>query len=167
MPTIKKIKPLADKKELELVKQKTLELLELMLIQTTKLEIKKDKDGIIHINMDAEKNALLIGFKGETLSSLQLVLNLIIYKTLGYWVRLVVNVADWRERKEESLQQMANGFAQKVKFSQKEVVLPYLNSAERRIVHMTLVDNPDVVTESIGEGSERKLVIKPKQQLKK
>ena len=78
------------------------------------------------------------------------------------WQRIVVDVGDWREKREEQLRRMALSAAQRVKFSKESVAMSYLNSAERRIIHIALAENPDVETRSEGEKRERRLVIEPK-----
>lgn len=149
-------------KGLKTIKEIVEKLLKLLEFKKAKIKLSKDEGGVVHVDIDCSNPALLIGCRGETISSLQLILSLIVYKKLGYWQRLVVNVGDYRQKREESLKRLAFNIVQRVKFSGEEAVLPYLNAAERRIVHLALADHPDVVTESRGEGRERRLVIKPK-----
>ena len=145
----------------KIIQEKTIELLELLGMGEIKIEL-KSKEEAIQINIDCDNQGLLIGNYGETLFSLQLILSLIIYHELGSWQRVLVNIGDYLEKRKEALEKIALNTAQKVKFSNKEVAILRLNSSERRIVHMILADNPDVVTESVGEGRERRLIVKPK-----
>ena len=70
---------------------------------------------------------------------------------------------DYRERRKESLERMALSAAQRIKFSGESQSLPAMSSAERRIVHLALVDDQEVETESEGEGMSRRVVVKPKE----
>ena len=122
----------------------------------------EEKDEAFSVQIETEDTGILIGYHGETLSSFQLILALMIYKKIGQWTKIIVNVGDWRQRREEALQQMALSSAEKVVTTGEAVVLPDLSSFERRAIHMALADHPKVTTVSEGEGNERKLIIKPK-----
>ncbi len=89
-------------------------------------------------------------------------MSFLIHKSLGSWVKVMVNVGDYRQRREEQLKKLAMTLAMKVKFSGEAQTVPNLSPAERRIVHIALTDHPDVCSESEGEGRDRQLVIKPK-----
>lgn len=119
-------------------------------------------DDTYQVKIETEESGLLIGFHGETLSSFQLILGLIVYKRLGEWVRVVVEVGDYRARRESQLRQMADSYAAQVVATGQPLTLPSLPPIERRIIHLALQDRPDVVTESEGEGRDRRVVIKPK-----
>jgi spoIIIJ-associated protein len=152
----------ATKKDLEAIKKTTNELLKLMGMAKAAVTLSQKEEEGIWLNINYPDPEILIGSHGETISSLQLVLSLMVYKRLGRWQKIVVNVGDYLEKRAESLKKLALNTAQRVKFSGKEVVMPYLNSAERRLIHLALVGNPDVMTESIGEGRERRLLVRPK-----
>lgn len=150
-------------KKAESVIQKTAEeLLQLLEIKKPKISLEKDEEGVFHLSVETEDSGVLIGFHGENLYALQLILSLITYKKLGEWRRIVVDIGDWRAKREEQLKRMALGAAQRVKFSHESVVMPHLNAAERRIVHLVLSNNPDVETHSEGKGRERRLIVEPK-----
>ena len=119
-------------------------------------------DGVYQVKIETEESGLLIGFHGETLASLQLILGLVVYKKLGEWTRVVVEVGDYRARREQQLRQMAESYAAQVLATGQPLALPYLPPIERRIIHLALQDRTDVVTESEGEGNQRRVVIKPK-----
>lgn len=127
-----------------------------------KTEISEDKEGVVHIQLETEDPGILIGYHGETLASIQLILAMMVYRKRNEWTRILVNVGDYRERRKESLERMALSAAQKVKFSGEEYALPSMTSAERRIIHLALADDSQVTTESEGEGRNRRVVIKPK-----
>lgn len=127
-----------------------------------KTKVGQDKEGVVHVQLETEEPGILIGYHGETLSSFQLILAMMVYRQTGEWVRILVNVGDYRERRRESLERMALSAAQKVKFSGEEYALPSMTPAERRIIHLTLADDPEITTESEGEGRNRRVVIKLK-----
>lgn len=144
----------------EVVKLAAEELLAKLEIEAT-IEVEL-VDEVYQVKMETEESGLLIGFHGETLSSFQLILGLIVYKKLRQWVRVVVEVGDYRARREEQLRAMAQSYASQVVASGQPLVLPSLPPIERRIIHMALSDNPEVVTVSEGEGNQRRVVIKLK-----
>ncbi len=119
-------------------------------------------DEIYQVKVETEESGLLIGFHGETLSSFQLILGLMVYRKLGQWVRVVVEVGDYRARREQQLRAMAESYAAQVVSSGQPIYLSYLPPIERRIIHLALQGRPDVETVSEGEGNQRRLIIKPK-----
>jgi len=154
-----------EKKTLTIVKKTTEELLKHLQVKV-KVKAEVDEANVVHVSLETEETGILIGYHGETLSSLQLILGLIIYKKLGRWVRIVVNVGDYRERRAEILKQMALKTAERVKTTGEPASLPFLNSGERRIIHLTLQDDLEIYTESEGEGENRRVIIKPRIQEK-
>ncbi len=118
--------------------------------------------GTVGIQIDSSEAAALIGFHGEMLQSIQLISSFLVHKKLGEWFKVLVNVGDYRQKREEQLRNLAMNLAMKVKFSGEAQTVSNLIPSERRIVHLALSGNPDVTTESEGEGKERRLVIKPK-----
>jgi spoIIIJ-associated protein len=105
---------------------------------------------------------VLIGRKGETLSALQYIVNLMVNKQLEQWTRVLIDVEGYRRRREESLEGLAERVAYRVAQSQRAVTLEPMPPNERRVIHMVLRDNPDVYTESSGEGENRKVTIMPR-----
>lgn len=150
-----------NKKRIEVVEKLAKELIKQLGVKV-KMEIAEDKEGMVHVQLETDDPGILIGYHGETLASIQLILAMMVYRKTDEWTRILVNVGDYRERRRESLERMALSAAQKVKFSGEEHVLPSMTPAERRIVHLALADDPEVTTESEGEGRNRRVVIKPK-----
>lgn len=150
------------KKTKEVIQKTAGELLGFLEIEKPTVSLEKDEDGVFHLAIETKDSGILIGYHGENIYALQLILSLVVYKKLGSWQRIVVDIGDWRQKREEQLKRIALSAAQRVKFSQGPVVMPYLNAAERRIVHLALADNPDVQTRSEGEGRERKLIVELK-----
>jgi spoIIIJ-associated protein len=114
-----------------------------------------------HLTLDikGEDLGILIGRRGETLSALQYLVNLIVSRRLKGRVGVVVDVEGYRERRYESLRLLARRLGEQVKTTGKPVTLEPMPANERRIIHLELKDNPDVTTESMGQGEERKIVI--------
>lgn len=137
--------------------QKLLDLLEVK--ATFKIG---QEEGFINIDLETENPGVLIGYHGDTLSAFQLILSMMVYRVTNEWPKIVVNIGDYRQRRQEALERMAASACQKVKFSGKEYELPVMSAAERRIIHITLANDPEIETESVGEGRERRVVIKPK-----
>lgn len=119
-------------------------------------------DGALLVTIDTSEPGALIGHHGRSLEALQIILGQMVYKALGSWVRLVVTVGDYRERREQQLKELAANAAEKVLSSREEVVLTDLTPGERRIVHLALADHPGVLSESQGEGRDRRLIVRPK-----
>ena len=146
------------------IKKITADLLANLAIEIQQLTISTDEDGVFHINLEIkdEDTGILIGYHGDTISALQLIISLMLYKQTGTWNRLLVEIGDYRQKRQQSLEKMAQTTAQRVKFSGEAIALFNLNPFERRIIHTFLTDHPSVVTQSEGEGRNRHLIIKPK-----
>ncbi len=127
------------------------------------VSVATDETDAFRVNIDTEETGLLIGHHGKTLESLQLILGVIVSKKLGRWVKAYVNVGDYREKREEALMHMAQRAADRALTSGRPVELSRLSPAERRIIHLTLSGDERIITESIGEGDARVLVVKPKE----
>ena len=139
-------------------------LLSLMEVPASvKLEEKgADDQGSVPLDIKGEDLGILIGRRGETLSALQYVVNLIISRRLKARVGVVVDVEGYRQRRHESLRLLARRLAEQVKSTGRSVTLEPMPASERRIIHLELRDNPDVTTQSMGLGEERKIAILPK-----
>ena len=142
------------------VKDKLKSILSLMDIKS---EIKTGiENEYIHADIQTEDSALLIGRKGQTLNSLEIIINMILSKKLGNnSIRATVDTAGYREKRRKILEHIAIKTAQEVQKTGDSVQLEPMSPGERRIVHLTLKDNPDVQTNSDGQGDFRKVVISP------
>lgn len=105
---------------------------------------------------------ILIGRRGKTLFSLQYLVNLILSKRYRSRVKVFVDVEGYRLRRQDSLRSLALRMAEQVRSSGEVVTLEAMPPHERRIVHLALQSNPHVITESMGEGENRKVIISPK-----
>lgn len=152
------------KKNIETLKKLSEELLLLMSVDGAKLEVDYDKENEAYVvNIEAEdETGLLIGKKGETLASLQLILGVLLKQKVGEWSRVVVNVGDYREKEESYLRNLAQATAERAKETGQPQSLYNLKPWQRRVVHMALSEDSEVLTESMGEGEERYLVVKTK-----
>lgn len=114
--------------------------------------------GVI-LNIIGDDMGILIGRRGQTLSSLQQVVRLIVSHRLKTWVPLNLDVEGYRRRRYASLKILAKHLGEQVLETGKSVTLEPMPSNERRIVHMALADFPGVTTVSVGEGEGRKVII--------
>ncbi len=149
-----------DKKEKKIIDGTVSELLELLGIDGT-FEIKDNEEGI-DIVLETKDSGLVIGYHGDTLESLQLIMSLCIAKKLDKFIRVSIEVGDYKKNRTEWLKNLAVTTKERVISLHQEIALPELKSWERRIVHMLLKDDADVVSQSQGEGRDRTLVVSPK-----
>lgn len=126
----------------------------------------EEKDEGVFVSIDAVDPGILIGRNGETLASLQLILNLIASRQMPGedLKRIIVDVSSWRKSKEEELAHKARSWAAKVLETGQPLELEPMPAWQRRIVHITTEETEGVKSESIGEGPERRLVISPDSQ---
>lgn len=125
------------------------------------VEADEDNDAI-RIDIDTDEAGLLIGNRGRTINSLQIIIAQMINQGDEDWDRVLLDIADWREKEERRLQELAIQTAERARETGESQSLFNLNSAERRIVHMTLSEEDGIETKSEGEGKERYLLILPK-----
>ena len=131
------------------------------------IRVEVDSGETSRLNVVAEgdeKEALgaLIGRKGERLSALQHLVNLMLSKEMGAWTRVLVDVEDYRGRRERQLRDLAERAAARVVETGKMLQLEPMSALERRWIHMSLRDHPAVATQSIGEEPNRRVVLVPK-----
>ncbi|ABZ83654.1 single-stranded nucleic acid binding r3h [Heliomicrobium modesticaldum Ice1] len=126
-------------------------------------EIKPEwRDSTLFIGFSGDDLGILIGRRGDTLDSLQYLVNLAVNRQGTERVRILLDVENYRQRREETLVRLAKRLSEKVKRTGVKVVLEPMNPQERRIIHTTLQGDPRVVTYSEGEEPFRKVVIGPK-----
>ena len=117
----------------------------------------------ITFDIKGDDLGILIGRRGQTLSCLQYIVRLIVAQQTKAWMPIVIDVEGYRRRRYEALQALAWRMAEQVKSRQAPVNLEPMSAYERRIVHITLADHPDVTTQSSGVGEARRVVILPKE----
>ncbi len=147
----------------QLIKDIATELFRL-LGTSSECDVVFDQENDIYLlNVDAKEEAgLLIGKKGETINSIQVVINQIVRQKKGEWIKVVVNVADFREKEQNRMTDLASQTAARVRETGEPQNLYNLTPSQRRVVHLALAEEKDLHTESVGEGLERYLVVSKK-----
>jgi len=121
-----------------------------------------EEGPVVSLDIRGEDLGILIGRRGQTLSALQYVVRLIVSRKIDNWVPIVIDVEGYKQRRAKALQSFAIEMADRVKARRAPFTLEPMPPHERRIIHMALANNNYVTTESIGQGEERKVVIRPK-----
>lgn len=120
------------------------------------------EDKTINVVLNTEDKGILIGYHGDTLDALQLILSLCLSRQTGEFMHVSLEVGDYKKNREEFLRNLATRTKEKVLEEKRECSLSNLKSWERRVVHLFFQDDNEVVSESVGEGQERVLVVKPR-----
>lgn len=123
-----------------------------------RVAVKRRSTGSV-LDIEGSDSELLQSQTGELLEAVQHLINQIYGRQLPVGERLVCDVEGFRATREAELQAMANLAAKRVRDSGVSFTFQPMNANERRIIHLTLADQEDLFTESIGEGSERKLKV--------
>jgi spoIIIJ-associated protein len=118
-------------------------------------------DQSIELSVDSDVTGKLIGHRGETLAALQQLLNAMLRGKSEDRRYISIDIANYKKARAEQLAEKVRLDAQTVIETGEPRRLHPMNAAERRIAHMTLADIPEVVTESEGDGRERRVVIRP------
>ena len=118
-----------------------------------------DEDGSLSINMEGDNMGILIGKRGQTLDSLQYLTNRVANKMQDGYVRVKLDTENYRQRRKDTLENLAKNIAHKVKRTKKAVSLEPMNPYERRIIHSALQADRYVSTHSEGEEPYRRVVI--------
>jgi len=129
---------------------------------TGKVEVLSDEIPLA-LDIKGDDLGILIGRRGQTLACLEYITKLIVVGRLKAWLPLTVDVGGYKKRRRDSLQRLALYLAEQVKSRRRAITMEPMPADERRIVHLTLADNPDITTHSIGESEGRKVVILPRQ----
>ena len=166
-----------DKKEVKIIKDITEKLLKLLdvdgdfeiLESKARLPAPERSDGgqdkeeeNIEIVLNTKDTGVVIGYHGDTLEGLQLVLSFCVARNLGRFVRISVDVGDYKKNRTEWLKTLAMETKERVLSEGKEIAIPELKSWERRVVHLLLESDNEVISGSQGEGRDRVLVVSPK-----
>lgn len=125
----------------------------------------EDEDNIIcDVNISQDSN-ILIGQYGINLQALQHIARLLVRKKTEDRVKFVLDVNSYRQQKNESVAEIAREASRQAITEGRAIMMRPMSAYERRLVHMELSDNKEVVTESIGEGEGRKVVVRPSKQI--
>jgi spoIIIJ-associated protein len=120
------------------------------------------QDAPLVLNIAGEDLGILIGRRAETLVALQYLTRLMVNHRVHRWVNLEVDVEGYKARREEQLVRLAERMAERAASTGRAVALEAMPPRERRIVHITLRNHPQVTTQSVGEGDQRKVTIVPR-----
>ena len=123
-----------------------------------KYEIKRDKSDLL-VNITGEDTGYLIGYRGNVLNSIQVILNNIANKGINERVRILLNIGGYKEKREKDLKELADKIAGTVIRKRKAITLEPMSSYERKIIHSRLQENTKVETHSIGEEPNRRIVV--------
>ena len=147
----------------KLIKKTTEELLKKMAFKKATVEVKKQKDSpVLIVSVQVEDDpSQLIGQSGSNLNDLQRILRLLIVKKSPEAPFILLDINGYREKREAFLKDLSQELADQVIKTKKSVMLQPMSSYERRIIHLELAERSDIVTESIGEEPERRVVIRP------
>ena len=118
----------------------------------------EEKD-MLDVELKGDDMGVLIGKRGQTLDALQYLTNLAANKGRKDWNRVILDAENYRQRRRETLEKLARHLAQRVKRSGRKAMLEPMNPYERKIVHMSLQNDPEVTTYSEGEEPYRKVII--------
>ena len=141
-----------------------IELLQKMGIDATvEHRLDANEEGPAIIDIRGDDLGLLIGWRGETLRALQLLINTAVRQTLPDSGAIVIDVERYRARREDSVRELALRVADRAKRNQERIGLEPMQPYERRVVHTALAEDPDLSTESEGEEPDRRVVITPKE----
>lgn len=146
----------------KIIHEETKELLK-KIIGNFSIEVQEEND-FFHIIIKTEEEApTIIGRHGETIKAIQKILEVIFYKQFNKPIKILVDVNDYREKQKERLEKIAKDLAEKTLTLKKPSFIKNLSAYERKVIHEYIGKNyPQLVSESVGEGRERRLVIELK-----
>ena len=126
------------------------------------IEFLSEENKTIVVSLKTEDPQILIGEGGQTLNEIQYLLKIILKKQIKEHFYLDIDINDYKKKKKEYLKETAYLTADEVSLIKREKELEPMPAYERRIIHLILSERQDIVTESIGQGYERRIVIKPR-----
>lgn len=125
------------------------------------IRVQRDDDEI-SFNVEGGESGILIGKRGQTLEAIQVLVEKAVRRLNGHRIRVTVDVEGYLKNKEANLVRTAERVAQRVKSKGRPASIGFMNAQDRRIIHLALKDNHAVRTQSVGDGSYRKLMVYPK-----
>ena len=145
--------------EIEIAKEFAVGLLERMGVETQVEGFMKE--GNLYLEIRGDQEGVLIGKHGRTLESLQMLINRMVNKRLKSTVRVVLDIDDYRKKRADSMSSIAYRMGEKAKRTGYSLTVGPFNSHDRRIIHLTLKEDPSLRTESLGEGELKRVKIIP------
>lgn len=125
------------------------------------IQVEQQDESVYQVNIIGDNLNFLIGYRGQSLDALQSFLGLIMFRQTGERTTVVVDINDYKDQRTERIREIARKFIDKARFFQGDVELPPMNPWERRQIHMMIQDYDDIISESTGEGRDRRVVLKP------
>ena len=145
--------------EVEVAKELTTGLLDRMGV---KVEVKVFlKEETLNLEIKGDQEGILIGRHGRTLESLQILINRMVNKRLAKPFRVVLDIDDYRKRRADTLTKMAVRMGEKAKSKGHPLSIGPFDAHDRRLIHIALKEDPSLRTESLGEGTLKKITIIP------
>ena len=126
--------------------------------QGLEYSIMHDEYGLI-VQIKGEKSSMFIGHRGETMYAFQTIVSAVANRDISNKVRVVINIENYKEKREKTLQELAKKVAKSVERTRRTVTLEPMQAYERKIIHSALQDSKTVKTVSIGEEPRRRVVI--------
>lgn len=133
-------------------------LLEKMDVDAKIYLIEEDDEKVV-IEIESPESAIIIGKKGKNLEAIQTLINVIMNRSFKTWTKVIIDIGNYRMRRERNLKKVALDIAKQVKSEKKSVLLEPMNPFERRIIHMTLKDFDDIETVSEGDGNIKRIKV--------
>ncbi len=124
-----------------------------------KIYLLEEDDERVVIEIESPESAIIIGKKGKNLESIQTIINVIMNKNFKTWTKIIIDIGNYRMRRERNLKKIAIDIARQVKEDKKPVFLEPMNPFERRIIHMALKDFDDIETISEGDGNIKRIKV--------
>lgn len=130
---------------------------------TVNIVLNNNDEDNLHFEITGVNLGILIGKRGNTLNAMQYLANVVLYRQFAAQKqRIILDIENYRYKRKKTLENLARNLALKALRTKKEVALEPMNPQERRIIHLALKNNRDVVTSSHGEEPYRKIVISPR-----
>jgi len=146
----------------KIILELTCELLEKLNheVENAFVEDVEGEENQVLVSLTVVRPGALIGLRGRNLAAIQLVLSLMVKVKFGEWVRVLLDINNYREEQKTRLQEMARDLAKRVMETGKSAEMMAMSSYERRLCHMVIQEIEGITSESEGEGEMRHLVIK-------
>lgn len=125
------------------------------------VEVSGVEDNRVYADIFGGDSGKIIGRNGKTLQAFEYLTNAVLNRNEEDNIRVVIDVGGYKKRRDDRLSQTARKAAERVRATGREYILKPMNAGERRIIHMEIADDPSVVSESTGQGKDRRVVIKP------
>jgi len=151
-----------EEKDKKIIQKTTEELLKILAIDGSFDVLANEEEETADVILDTKDSGIVIGYHGNMLESLQIILSLCISKRLGKFVRVSMDVGNYRKNRADWLKNLALQIKEKALEQNREIPISNLKPWERRIIHLLLQEDKEVTSESEGEDRDRILIVKPK-----